>query len=68
MRSETLCDSSQGFIITVGVVIFRATCIITLWLQSEVPAIFDQYCLLSQASPYHSVFRIGFVIILNCKD
>jgi hypothetical protein len=68
MRSETLCDSSQGFIITVGVDVFRTTCITTLGLQGEVPAIIDQYCPLSQASLYHSVFRIGFVIVLKCKD
>jgi len=31
-------------------------------------AIFDQCCPLSQASLYHNVFRMGFVIILKYKD
>jgi hypothetical protein len=43
MGSETVCNSSQGFIITVGVDVFITTCNITLLLQGEVPAIFDQY-------------------------
>ena len=68
MRSETLSDSSQGFMVTVGVDIFRTMCNIMLWLQGEVPAIFDQLCPLSQAFLYQSVFRTGFVITLKCKD